>query len=317
MPELPEVETIVRHLAPHVEGKRIAAAELRLPRILLSPTRDLFLGILPGQVIRKVFRRGKYIVVELADATLVVHLGMTGQLTHSPAAYREDPGFTRTLTGLEKAVGVHPVDKHTHLILTLESGERILFRDPRTFGKLFMVEGATWAGHPRLSILGAEPLDIEAKAFLRGGFPSDSARPVKALLLDQSFLAGVGNIYADEALFRTGIHPKRLVRDIPADRMLALIKSVQAVLKKGIKYNGTSFSDYRKPDGSEGDNYERLQVYGRGGQPCRRCGAILVKSVVAQRGTVHCPACQEAPAGRRKASATKASAKTARKRRAR
>lgn len=295
MPELPEVETIVRHLAPHAEGGRIASVELRLPRILLSPSPALFKDILPGQTIRRILRRGKYILLELEISTLVVHLGMTGQLTWSPAAYRENPGFIRTVTGLEKPKGVHPVDKHTHLILTLDGGERILFRDPRTFGKLFLVEGATWPGHPRLRILGAEPLDLDVKAFLRRGYPAQSSRPIKALLLDQSFLAGIGNIYADEALFRSGLHPKRLVKDTSLDRMEALLKAVKAVLKQGIKNNGTTFSDYRKPDGSEGGNFERLQVYGRGGLPCRRCRAILVKSVVAQRGTVHCPACQAGP----------------------
>lgn len=295
MPELPEVETIVRLLAPRVEGRRIEAAELRLARILLSPTPEIFRAVLSGQSIRRVFRRGKYILLELDRSTLVVHLGMTGQLTFSPAGYTEDAGFVRTITGLEKPKGVHPVDKHTHLTLRLAGGERVLFRDPRTFGKLFLVDGASWPSHPRLSILGQEPLDMKVKAFLSGGFPADSIRPIKALLLDQSFLAGVGNIYADEALFRSGIHPARKVRDIPPAGMESLLKAVQVVLRKGIRYSGTSFSDYRKPDGGEGDMYERLQVYGRGGLPCRKCRTVLRKSVVAQRGTVHCPACQQAP----------------------
>lgn len=293
MPELPEVETIVRLLAPHAEGRRILAAELSLPRILLSPAPALFKCILPGQRIERIIRRGKYIILELERSSLVVHLGMTGQLTYSPAEYREEPGFVRTITGLEKPKGVHPVDKHTHLILRLEGGERILFRDPRTFGKLFLVEGPAWPSHPRISILGEEPLTLKVKSFLKRGFPSESSRPIKALLLDQSFLAGVGNIYADEALFRSGIHPARPVREIGEARMAKLLDSVKAVLRKGIRNSGTSFSDYRKPDGSEGDNYERLLVYGRGGQPCRRCRAILKKTVVAQRGTVHCPVCQD------------------------
>ncbi len=300
MPELPEVETIVRLLAPRVEGRRIVSAELRLARILLSPPASAFPGLLEGRVIRKVFRRGKYILLDLGESTLVVHLGMTGQLTHSPAAYREDPSFVRTVTGLEKARGVHPVDRHTHLLLGLEGGERLLFRDPRTFGKLFLVPGAGWPDHPRLSILGEEPLDLEVGPFLRrGGLPAGSSRPVKALLLDQRVLAGVGNIYADEALFLSGIHPLTRVRDLAPDRLEALLKAVKSVLRKGLRNSGTSFSDYRKPDGSEGGNYERLLVYGRGGLPCRRCRTVLVKSVVAQRGTVHCPACQAKPARRR------------------
>jgi formamidopyrimidine-DNA glycosylase len=299
MPELPEVETIVRMLAPHAEGKRIAAAELRLKRMLPGMSAEAFRAALAGRRIRRILRRGKYIVMELGDCALIIHLGMTGQLTWSPAAYRETGEFARTLTGLARAKGVHPVDKHTHLVLHLEGGERILFRDPRTFGKIFVAPDAAWPEHPRLRILGAEPLDIEAGPFLASRFPAASARPIKALLLDQSFLAGVGNIYADEALFRSGIHPRTRVRDLGEAQRKALVGSVKAVLRKGIRNQGTSFSDYRKPDGSSGGNYERLLVYGRGGLPCRRCGTVLEKSVVAQRGTVHCPACQPAPRPRR------------------
>jgi formamidopyrimidine-DNA glycosylase len=295
MPELPEVETIVRMIAPNVAGKRIAAAELRLGRLLLGSKPPEFMRRLAGQTVSRVIRRGKYIILELDDSSLIVHLGMTGQLTFSPAAYDEDAEFVRTVTGLQKAVGVHPVDKHTHLILNLAGGERVLFRDPRTFGKLILVEGRAWPEHPRLSLLGEDPLELRIKAFLRRSFADGgrgSVRSIKSLLLDQSFMAGVGNIYADEALFRAGIHPATRVKDVGVTRMIRLLEAVKHVLRKGILNSGTSFSDYRKPDGTEGSNYERLQVYGRGGQPCRRCGEILRKAVVAQRGTVFCPVCQ-------------------------
>ncbi len=301
MPELPEVETIVRMLTPHVEGKRIETAELRLGRMLLGLSAANFASALKGQMVERILRRGKYIIVELADCSLVIHLGMTGQLTWSPSGYTENAGFVRTITGLERPKGVHPVDKHTHLILHLDGGERVLFRDPRTFGKIILIPGREWSGHPRLSILGEEPLDLRVRSFLKNNFPSASARPIKALLLDQSFLAGVGNIYADEALFRSGIHPKTLVRDLDDAGRARLLESVKAVLRKGIRNSGTSFSDYRKPDGSEGSNYERLKVYGRGGEPCRACGTVLEKSLVAQRGTVHCPACQAKPVAGRSA----------------
>lgn len=299
MPELPEVETIVRMLTPHVEGKRIETAELRLARMLLGVSAGNFAAALKGRKVERILRRGKYIVVESSDCTLVIHLGMTGQLTWSPSGHIEKAGFVRTITGLEKPKGVHPVDKHTHLILHLEGGERVLFRDPRTFGKIILIPGRDWSNHPRLSILGEEPLDLRVPSFLKKNFPAASARPVKALLLDQSFLAGVGNIYADEALFRSGIHPKTLVRDLADTDRARLLEAVKAVLRKGIRNSGTSFSDYRKPDGSEGSNYERLKVYGRGGEPCRACGTVLEKSLVAQRGTVHCPGCQAQPAAKR------------------
>jgi formamidopyrimidine-DNA glycosylase len=292
MPELPEVETIVRMLAPNVVEKRVQTAELRLGRMLIGSDPTNFAARLNGQSIIQVLRRGKYIVFELERISLVIHLGMTGQLTFSPLEPREDDTFIRTVTGLQKARGVHPVDKHTHLILHLKGGERVLFRDPRTFGKIFLVEGHAWAKHSRFLILGEEPLTLKIKPFLKNHFPNTSTRSIKALLLDQSFLAGIGNIYADEALFLSGIHPARPVKAVKEVQMVALLNAVKEVLRKGIQNSGTTFSDYRKPDGTQGANFERLKVYGRGGEPCRKCRTTLVKTVVAQRGTVYCPQCQ-------------------------
>ena len=280
-------------------GRRILLAGLRLPRLLLGfPAAD-FSAKLKGQKIRAVIRRGKYLVLELDKYALIVHLGMTGQLTAASRDATENPNFHKTVTGLQKPVGVHPVDKHTHLILHLDQGGRLLFRDPRTFGKLVLVPGHKWREHPRLSKLGPEPLEMKI-AEVVPTFPKDSIRPVKALLLDQEFLAGVGNIYADEALFLAGIHPRRKVKTLKPAEKTVLLKAVQSVLRKGIKYQGTTFSDYRKPDGGKGGNYERLMVYGRGGMPCRICGTTLHKTVVAQRGTVFCPLCQPLASPRKK-----------------
>ncbi len=295
MPELPEVETIVRLLAPGIEGKRILSADLRLPRLLLGSDPGDFNPRLEGLRLERIVRRGKYIILELPGLSLVVHLGMTGQLTYAPPDASEKPGFYRTVTGMQKALGVHPIDKHTHLIVRWEDGSRVLFRDPRTFGKLFLIEGRDWMRHPRLRILGEEPLTLRIEPFLAKHYPDGSARSIKALLLDQSFLSGVGNIYADEALFRSGIHPARKVKDVKPLQRPLLLQAVKDVLRAGIKNSGTSFSDYRKPDGTQGSNFERLQVYGRGGQPCRKCGAVLRKTGIAQRGTVFCPRCQPLP----------------------
>jgi formamidopyrimidine-DNA glycosylase len=292
MPELPEVETIRRALVKPLEGRRIASAELRLPRLLLGfPSAD-FAAKLKGQTIRHVIRRGKYLVLELSKDSLIVHLGMTGQLTHASRDAEENPRFRRTVTGLQKPEGAHPVDKHTHLVLQLAGDGRLMFRDPRTFGKLVLVPGRTWPDHPRLRKLGPEPLEMKVAEVVKT-FPRHSIRPVKALLLDQEFLAGVGNIYADEALFLAGVNPRRKVTSLKPGERLKILESVKFVLRKGIKYQGTTFSDYRKPDGGTGDNYERLMVYGRGGRPCRTCGETLRKTVVAQRGTVFCPKCQK------------------------
>lgn len=292
MPELPEVETIRRALVKPLEGRRIASAELRLPRLLLGfPAAD-FAAKLQGQTIRRVVRRGKYLVLELSKDSLIVHLGMTGQLTHASMHAEENPRFLRTVTGLQKPEGAHPVDKHTHLLLHFAGESRLMFRDPRTFGKLVLVPGKAWAEHPRLRKLGPEPLEMKALDVAKT-FPLHSIRPIKALLLDQEFLAGVGNIYADEALFLAGVHPRRKVKSLKPAERTKLLEAVKTVLRKGIKYQGTTFSDYRKPDGGKGDNYERLMAYGRGGRPCRTCGETLRKTVVAQRGTVFCPRCQK------------------------
>ncbi len=291
MPELPEVETIRRGLEP-VRGRRIESAEFGLPRLILGAKAGELTRKLRGRRIDAVLRRGKYLILELDQDTLVVHLGMTGQLTHAPAKAKENARFIRTVTGLQKALGVHPVDKHTHAILYLDDGSRVQFRDPRTFGKIIFIAGSEWSKNSRIRILGPEPLDLKIEPFLKKNFPASSKRAIKALLLDQSFLAGVGNIYADEALFASGIHPKTLAASVQPAERTRLLEAVKAVLKKGIRYQGTTFSDYRKPDGSNGENFERLMVYGRGGKPCRSCGTLLEKIVVAQRGTVFCPQCQ-------------------------
>jgi formamidopyrimidine-DNA glycosylase len=291
MPELPEVETIRRALEKPLMGRRIVKAELKLPRMLLGfPAADLP-AKLKGQRLRAVVRRGKYLILELDKDSLVIHLGMTGQLTHAAPDAPEDPRFRRTVTGMQKPYGAHPVDKHTHLILHLDGGGKLMFRDPRTFGKILLLPGRDWERHPRLGKLGPEPLTMRPAAHAKR-IPSASTRPVKALLLDQEFLAGVGNIYADEALFLSGIHPGRLVNSLKEPEKVALLEAVKVVLRKGIKYQGTTFSDYRKPDGTNGTNFERLMVYGRGGKPCRTCGTTLQKTVIAQRGTVFCPVCQ-------------------------
>lgn len=294
MPELPEVETIARALRPGIEGAKIDRVEFHLPRLVEGEPTDL-VTYLRGRRMQKLIRRGKYLIFELDRGAFIVHLGMTGQITYSPASYAENADFRRTVTGLQKAVGVHPVDKHTHLVLHLAGGARLLYRDPRTFGKLIPVPSGRWDENPRIAKLGKEPLE-GSLSVLAADFPASSSRAIKAVLLDQAFLAGVGNIYADEALFAAGIHPATSTDSLKPDQVTCLLQEVRSALKRGIKNQGTTFSDYRKPDGGKGGNQERLLAYGRGGEPCRRCGSLLKKTVIAQRGTVFCPACQKPPA---------------------
>jgi formamidopyrimidine-DNA glycosylase len=300
MPELPEVETIVRGLRPHLEGKRITRVDFKLPRMVEGEPKDLAV-FLVGRSLKKIFRRGKYLILELNQGALIVHLGMTGQLTYSPPAFTENSSFRRTVTGLQKAEGVHPIDKHTHLLVHFSGGERMLFRDPRTFGRLIPIPDGRWENLPRIQRLGLEPLDGTI-ASLAKHFPVDSQRCIKAVLLDQTFLAGVGNIYADEALFAAGIHPATAANRLQPDQITRLLTEIRRALKHGIDNQGTTFSDYRKPDGGKGSNQQRLQAYGRGGEPCLQCGSLLRKTVLAQRGTVFCPACQPLPKLRKKSS---------------
>ena len=292
MPELPEVETIRSHLEPGVTGKQIIKVDIRLPRLLENPVKD-FKKAVEKREITKLERRGKYLLFHLESGSFCIHLGMTGQLSFSPSDYKENFHFTKTITGLQKPLGVHPVDKHTHVVFYLSTGERLLFRDPRTFGKLFLT-GNFPLNHPRLFKLGPDPLKIRVQAFLSGHGRRflNSTRNIKAVLLDQTFLSGVGNIYADEALFLSCLHPQTPVNEISPTKMHALLLNVKKALRKGIKNFGTTFSDYRKPDGTAGANLERLQVYGRQGKPCLRCGTTLEKMVVSQRGTVICSKCQ-------------------------
>ncbi len=293
MPELPEVETIRQALLSNkIEGQVISNVKLTLPRILEGTNTNNFAKNLKHQKILSLRRRGKYLIFQLSQDSLIIHLGMTGQLSFFESLPQKSPGFDRSITGLERAKGPHPVDKHTHLHLLFSSGGHMLFRDVRTFGKIIFTHNDSWKAHPRIQKLGLEPLEHSSRELQKKISAHVGVRNIKSLLLDQHVIAGVGNIYCDEALFMAGILPDVPSGDLSLGQIARLAPSIQKVLKKGIKNYGTSISDYRKPDGSKGKNQERLMVYGRGGQPCRKCNSILIKIEVSQRGTVYCPLCQ-------------------------
>ncbi len=274
MPELPEVETIRRHLAPHVEGRTLERLEVLDPRWSrpLAP-RELAAAV-DGRRVRRLGRRGKYLVLELqADVFLLMHLRMTGTLLLDPAE----------------------TSRHTRVAFDLgDVGLR--FVDPRRFGtgELALGEDALQAFFA--ARLGVEPLDPAAftAAHLRG-LTRRSRAPIKAFLLDQRKVAGVGNIYADEALFMAGIHPLR-----PADRLRAaqverLRDAVVAALEAGIAAKGATIDDFRDPDGVQGSFQDRFLVHLRAGEPCVDCGTTVVKLRAAGRGTYVCPRCQPVP----------------------
>ena len=258
MPELPEVETVVRTVAPHLTGRRILAAEFT-SRHVAPGNRAALAARLTGRRIESVLRRGKFIVVTLDRGMFTIHLGMTGRLLVSGK-----PG------------------EHTYGVFTLDEGI-LLYDDPRQFGKI------EW-NPARVARLGPEPLEISFDEFRKR--LKRKAR-IKPLLLNQSFLAGMGNIYVDEALFAAGIHPLASATRISAARAARLHQAIREILSAAIAAGGSSISDYVDAEGRRGWFQISHQAYGREGQPCANCGAPIRKIVVAQRGTHYCPKCQK------------------------
>lgn len=299
MPELPEVETIRRGLLSRVMGRSIAGVSAEHTRILQLDPNQL-VRQMSGQTIRGLNRRGKFLIFELDRHYCIFHLGMTGQLTVRDPGRKDSRQFCRhPTTGLERA-RQHAPDRHTHLQFLLDNGSWLLLRDIRKFGKVFLIRKE---GHG-LSVffrrLGLEPFtsDYNLEAFLRR--LSDRKLRVKSLLLDQGFVAGLGNIYADEALHEAGIHPTRLVKSLLSVERKRLFQAIPYVLQRGITHGGTSLRDYVNSEGERGTHQEQLRVYGRSGEHCYRCGSTIEKTVISQRGTHFCPTCQPTKVGRKR-----------------
>jgi len=275
MPELPEVETIVRDLRPLVMGQTITAIEVRWPRLIAAPTAEVFEERIVGQWIERVGRRGKYIVASLSQDTLLVHLGMTGRLLVSDSQF-----FPLDQRPLE--------DRHTHVLLQLSSGRLLAYRDVRKFGRLFLVREANHV----VGKLGPEPLGTTFTAERLGQMLRGRHKRLKDLLLDQTFVAGLGNIYTDEALWEARLSPHRLADTLSRPEAVRLHAAIRGILERGIAARGTTLSDYRDGLGRKGTNQHHLRAYGRTGRPCPRCGAPIVREVVGGRGTHFCQICQ-------------------------
>jgi len=291
MPELPEVETIRLGLLGRVCNQRIERVDIRCHRIILRPQPCEMAAALGGQMIRDIQRRGKFLLFKLDDYCLLVHLGMSGQLTYWDQTQRDDEGFFVTVTGLQQA-RQHAVDKHTHVIIYFADGNAVHYRDIRQFGKWRLYRNEAFHEAREFWRLGLEPFDrsYTHPKFLER-FKGRKLR-IKSLLLNQSFVAGVGNIYADEALFEARIHPERLAHSLSGEEKQRLFRAIPKVLRRGLKHGGTSFQNYLNADGEAGTNQERLRVYGREGEKCSRCRTPIVRIVVGQRGTHFCPRCQ-------------------------
>jgi formamidopyrimidine-DNA glycosylase len=280
MPELPEVETIARDLRPQLAGRRIESVRLtRDPairaRLVRYPNATKFVRRLRGRTIRSVERRGKYLVMPLDQdgQRFIVHLGMTGHL--------------RVWEPEEAPV------KHTHFRALLDSGLELRYDDPRQFGRLLLgTQEELVAGRAFPARLGPEPIHGDLTETEFDEIVKSRRRPIKSALLDQSFLAGVGNIYADEACFRAGIRPSRWTHRLTARERRALYSAIQEVLENSIAARGSSIINYVDAFGLRGTNQEKLLVYGRSGEPCVKCGTPLQGTRLAGRGTVYCRRCQ-------------------------
>jgi formamidopyrimidine-DNA glycosylase len=269
MPELPEVETVRRRLAPVVEGRRLKRVEIVDPRVTRPFDPQDVARELTGERIALADRRGKYLVLRLESGrALLIHLRMTGAL----------------LTGSSD-------DPYTRAVLTLDDGSEVAYRDVRRFGTWLLLEPEEVETYLDARV-GPEPLaagyrarDLAAKLVARRA-------PVKAALLDQRTLAGVGNIYADEALWRARLHPLRPAAELLPDEVKALHRAVRDALRRGLDRQGSTLRDYRLPNGESGAMQHEFKVYGRAGEPCERCGTPIDKIRVAGRGTWYCPSCQ-------------------------
>lgn len=270
MPELPEVETTRRGIEPSLRGRRIVALEVRDRRLRWPLPRGLERRV-TGRRILGVRRRAKYLLIDTDGGTLIAHLGMSGSLRVVDAAT--------------------PLRVHDHFDLVLDSGRCLRFNDPRRFGSLHWVAGDP-LGHPLLARLGPEPLGPDFDGAYLWGRARGRRVAIKLLIMNAQVVVGVGNIYASEALFRAGIRPGTQSRRVSRERMRALAGAIRSVLSEAVRVGGTTLRDYVSPDGEPGYFRQKLYVYERAGEPCRRCGTPIRHTVLGQRSTYFCPACQ-------------------------
>jgi formamidopyrimidine-DNA glycosylase len=274
VPELPEVETVRTRLEPKLVGHRFERVEIFDPRLTRPFDPARVAAELEGEQVETLDRRGKYLVVRFVSGrVLLIHLRMTGQLLHANGG------------------SVPRDDAHRRAVVRLDDGSDVIYRDMRRFGTWLLVEAEELDPYLRERV-GREPLASSFTAKRLQEAVAGRRASVKAALLDQRRLAGVGNIYADEALWRARIHPLRPARELEPAELAALHRGLRAALKAGIARQGATLSTYRTPDGESGRMQDDFRVYGRAGEPCERCGTPIEKIRAAGRGTWYCPSCQ-------------------------
>lgn len=294
MPELPEVETVVRQLRPLVVGATVSGVSVLWPRTVACPSVRAFRRGLVGLTIQRVWRRAKYLVFELDNGRkLVGHLRMTGRFHVEPAAAASGAASGSVVaTARAPAASDAPAITHVRVRCALADGRALVFSDVRKFGRLGLVSRLAEILPP----LGPEPLSAEFDQAWMTAALKGCRRQLKPLLLDQSFLAGLGNIYVDESLHRAGIHPLRLSHTVKPAKAALLVATIKQVLGEAISADGSSFDTfYRTPEGKPGDFQDEFTVYGRHGKPCRTCGTTISRLEVGGRGTHFCRRCQAPP----------------------
>ena len=276
MPELPEVETVMRGLIPVMDGGRIVRADVRREG-LRWPFPERNRELLYYQFILHVRRRAKYILMALdSGESLLVHLGMSGKVTIDES-------------------GVQPPEKHDHVVLDMENGARILFNDPRRFGSLDLLDTASLEAHKPLKALGPEPLGNSFNAEYFAARLKGRKTPIKSAMLDQKIVAGLGNIYVCEALWRAGISPQSSSAALNPARVSVLVGHIRDVLVEAIEAGGSSLKDYRQADGELGYFQHSFKTYGREGAPCLKlgCGGEIARITQSGRSSFYCPTCQK------------------------
>lgn len=273
MPELPEVENVKNTLNQFLPGKKIKDVKIYWENIIKHPGTEEFVIKLKGQTFEKVYRRGKFLIFHLDEDSLVSHLRMEGKygLYHSGDAK----------------------DKHTHVVFEFTDGTELRYRDVRKFGTMHLYPKGTEESSVPLKTLGLEPLSDTLTAALMKKLFSNRKRNIKAVLLDQTILAGLGNIYVDEVLFQAGIHPETPANELSLNRLKKLKTAITEILSESVKHGGSTIRSYTNSMGEEGGFQLKLFVYGRKNEACRLCGTEIERVVVAGRGTHICKSCQK------------------------
>ena len=273
MPELPEVETVRRTLLPYVVGQTIADVIVRDARLRFGIDTDALRRAVVGRTVLGVRRRAKYLLFDLDNGwVMLVHLGMSGKLGWVPAALE--------------------LKTHDHVLWSLGASSQLRFNDPRRFGMVDVFAASDEARHIRLRHLGVEPLDAAFDAAMLTAATREVKKPIKNFIMDASYVVGVGNIYACEALFAAGIHPGRAAGRVSPGRIAALVQAIRETLEAAITLGGTTLRDFANVAGEAGYFAIRLSVYGREGEPCVRCARPILRMVQAGRSTFYCPRCQ-------------------------